>query len=444
MSTDFKQLKLSFEDKSAKIGVIGLGHVGLPLCLTFAEKGFQTLGFDIDKIKIISLENGSSYISHIDSADISSSISNGQFTPTIDFAKISKVDAVLICVPTPLAKNREPDLSYVVSTGEKIAPHLKSGQLVVLESTTYPGTSTEILRPLLEKNGLKSGQDIYLAYSPEREDPGNPNFGTSSIPKVVGGDGKAASELACAMYDQIVIKTISVSSMEVAEAVKLTENIFRSVNIAMVNELKIIYDKMGIDIWEVIEAAKSKPFGFMPFYPGPGFGGHCIPIDPFYLTWRAKQFGQETRFIELAGEINTAMPNYVVDVFARELEARFEASIKGARILLIGLAYKKNVNDTRESPAFTLIELLEAKGAVMDYYDPYIPEILPTREHSKLVGRRSVKWSKKRIGSYDATLICTDHDAIDYDELVAHSQLVIDTRNATKDITEGREKVIKA
>ena len=444
MSTDFKQLKLSFEDKSAKIGVIGLGYVGLPLCLTFAEKGFQTLGFDIDEIKIVSLMNGLSYISHIDSADISSFISSGQFTPTIDFARLSKMDAVLICVPTPLDKNREPDLSYVVSTGKKMAPHLKFGQLVVLESTTYPGTSTEILRPLLEKNGLKSGQDIYLAYSPEREDPGNPNFGTSNIPKVVGGDGKAAAELACTMYDQIVIKTIPVSSLEVAEAVKLTENIFRSVNIAMVNELKIIYDKMGIDIWEVIEAAKSKPFGFMPFYPGPGFGGHCIPIDPFYLTWRAKQFGQETRFIELAGEINTAMPNYVVDVFARELEARFEASIKGARILLIGLAYKKNVNDTRESPAFTLIELLEAKGAVMDYYDPYIPEILPTREHSKLVGRRSVKWSKKRIGSYDATLICTDHDAIDYDELVAHSQLVIDTRNATKDITEGREKVIKA
>jgi len=444
MSQDIAELKNSFEDKSAKIGIIGLGYVGLPLILTFVDKGFQTLGFDIDETKVVALENGSSYISHISSEDISKSITSGQFTPTTDFTKISEVDAILICVPTPLAENHEPDLSYVVSTGEKIAPYLKSGQLVVLESTTYPGTSAEILRPLLEKSGLTSGKEFYLAYSPEREDPGNPNFGTASIPKVVGGDGGDAGELASTMYDQIVVETVPVSSMEVAEAVKLTENIFRSVNIAMVNELKVIYDKMGIDVWEVIEAAKSKPFGYMPFYPGPGLGGHCIPIDPFYLTYRAGQFDLETRFIELAGEINTRMPAHVVDALSKEFEQQFEKNINGASILLIGLAYKKNVNDTRESPAFTLIELLEAKGANVDYFDPYVPEIPPTREHAALTGRPRIEWNAANLKKYDAALICTDHDNIDYDELVANSQLVIDTRNATNGVTDGREKVVKA
>nr|HIL75167.1 nucleotide sugar dehydrogenase [Rhodospirillales bacterium] len=300
MSKDINQIKAAFENKSAKIGVIGLGYVGLPLIMTFLDKNFQVYGFDIDETKINALINGESYIKHIASRNIISYIVNEQFKPTSDFSKISLVDAILICVPTPLNKNQEPDLSYIVSTGELIAPYLQTNQLIVLESTTYPGTSTEVLKPILEKNGLRSGKDLFLAYSPEREDPGNPKFGTASIPKIVGGDGDNARELACAIYNQIVVNTVPVSSMEVAEAVKLTENIFRAVNIAMINELKVIYDKMSIDIWEVIEAAKSKPFGFMPFYPGPGLGGHCIPIDPFYLTYRAKQFGQETKFIELA------------------------------------------------------------------------------------------------------------------------------------------------
>lgn len=444
MPIDIAELKNHFENKTAKIGIIGLGYVGLPLILTFVGKGFQTIGIDIDEGKVNALIDGQSYISHIPASETSAAISEGQFLPTTDFSKITEVDAILICVPTPLGDNREPDLSYIISTGEKIAPYLRANQLVVLESTTYPGTSSEILRPILENSGLKSGKDFFLAYSPEREDPGNPSFGTASIPKVVGGDGEEASELASAMYDQIVVKTIPVSSMEVAEAVKLTENIFRSVNIAMVNELKVIYDKMGIDVWEVIEAAKSKPFGYMPFYPGPGLGGHCIPIDPFYLTYRAKEFGQETRFIELAGEINTQMPAHVVDVLAAALKEKSGRDLQGARILLLGLAYKKNVDDTRESPAFVLIELLEAQGAEVSYYDPFVPVLPKTREHGALASRESIKWSGDTISAFDAALICTDHDDVNYEELVAHSKLVIDTRNATASVTVDQGNVVKA
>ena len=444
MSKDINQIKAAFENKSAKIGVIGLGYVGLPLIMTFIEKNFQVYGFDIDETKINALINGESYIKHIASRNIIKNIVNEQFKPTSDFSKISLVDAVLICVPTPLNKNREPDLSYIVSTGELIAPYLQTNQLIVLESTTYPGTSTEVLKPILEKNGLRSGKDLFLAYSPEREDPGNPKFGTASIPKIVGGDGDNARELACAIYNQIVVNTVPVSSMEVAEAVKLTENIFRAVNIAMINELKIIYDKMGIDIWEVIEAAKSKPFGYMPFYPGPGLGGHCIPIDPFYLAYRAKQFGQETKFIELAGKINTQMPNYVIKVLESSLQAKFDKEIKGAKILIMGLAYKKNVDDTRESPAFVLLELLKARGATVAYFDPFVPSIPETREHAAHAGQKSIDWSAEELAKYDAALICTDHDGINYEELVAKSKLVIDTRNATASINNKLGKIIKA
>jgi len=444
MSKDINQIKAAFENKSAKIGVIGLGYVGLPLIMTFLDKNFQVYGFDIDETKINALINGESYIKHIASRNIIKYIANEQFKPTSDFSKISLVDAVLICVPTPLNKNREPDLSYIVSTGELIAPYLQTNQLIVLESTTYPGTSTEVLKPILEKNGLRSGKDLFLAYSPEREDPGNPKFGTASIPKIVGGDGDNARELACAIYNQIVVNTVPVSSMEVAEAVKLTENIFRAVNIAMINELKIIYDQMGIDIWEVIEAAKSKPFGYMPFYPGPGLGGHCIPIDPFYLAYRAKQFGQKTKFIELAGKINTQMPNYVIEVLESSLQAKFDKEIKGAKILIMGLAYKKNVDDTRESPAFVLLELLKARGATVAYFDPFVPSIPETREHAAHAGQKSIDWSAEELAKYDAALICTDHDGINYEELVAKSKLVIDTRNATASINNKLGKIIKA
>ena len=444
MSKDINQIKAAFENKSAKIGVIGLGYVGLPLIMTFLDKNFQVYGFDIDETKINALINGESYIKHIASRNIIKYIVNEQFKPTSDFSKISLVDAVLICVPTPLNKNREPDLSYIVSTGELIAPYLQTNQLIVLESTTYPGTSTEVLKPILEKNGLRSGKDLFLAYSPEREDPGNPKFGTASIPKIVGGDGDNARELACAIYNQIVVNTVPVSSMEVAEAVKLTENIFRAVNIAMINELKIIYDQMGIDIWEVIEAAKSKPFGYMPFYPGPGLGGHCIPIDPFYLAYRAKQFGQKTKFIELAGKINTQMPNYVIEVLESSLQAKFDKEIKGAKILIMGLAYKKNVDDTRESPAFVLLELLKARGATVAYFDPFVPSIPETREHAAHAGQKSIDWSAEELAKYDAALICTDHDGINYEELVAKSKLVIDTRNATASINNKLGKIIKA
>lgn len=444
MSENIDQLIASFHDNSARVGIIGLGYVGLPLALTLAENRFNVTGFDVDQGKIDNLQAGRSYISHIADDSVKKYIENGRFTATPDFSQIAEMDAILICVPTPLTGDREPDLSYVVLTAEAIFPYIRKGQLIVLESTTYPGTCDEVLRPIFEKGGMKSGVDFYLAYSPEREDPGNPNFGTSTIPKVVGGDGADALNLALALYNQIVVNTVPVSSMDVAEAVKLTENIFRSVNIALVNELKVIYDKMGIDVWEVIEAAKTKPFGFMPFYPGPGLGGHCIPIDPFYLTWRAKQFGQETRFIELAGEINTAMPAYVVARLEMEMKARFDKELDGASILLVGLAYKKNVNDTRESPAFVLIEQLEKKGAQVEYYDPYVPEIMMTREHAELAGRHSIEWSAAQIGTYDAALICTDHDNVDYDELFENSQLIVDTRNAIRADTECQGKIVKA
>ncbi|MDP6774318.1 MAG: nucleotide sugar dehydrogenase [Rhodospirillales bacterium] len=431
-------------ERQARVGVIGLGYVGLPLARAFANAGFPTTGFDADGAKVEKLNGGDSYLRHIPGPEIRAMLDSGNFRAEVDFAQLAGMDAILICVPTPLAAGREPDLSHVVATTEAVARHLRPGQLVVLESTTYPGTTAEVMRPILEGGGLRSESDFYLAYSPEREDPGNPEHETTKIPKVVGGDGTRALGLARALYDQVVVRTVPVSSAQTAEAVKLTENIFRAVNIALVNELKLVYAKMGIDVWEVIGAAETKPFGFMPFYPGPGLGGHCIPIDPFYLSWRARQFGQPTRFIELAGEINTAMPDYVVGVVEKALQERFSRPIGGARILLVGVAYKPNVEDIRETPAFTLIELLEAAGAEVAYHDPYVPEIPLTRDHAPLAGRRSQEWAPERFGDYDAALICTGHDAIDYDALVATSRLVVDTRNATAGVAEGREKIVKA
>ena len=443
-ATGYSALLDRFESKTAKVGIIGLGYVGLPLALACAKCGFTTIGFDVDDAKIVTLGQGKSYLKHISGKNIKKAVGNGALAASGDFSRLADMDAILICVPTPLASENKPDLSYVTSTTDVIAKNLQVGQLVVLESTTYPGTTAEILRPILEAGGLKSGEDFYLAYSPEREDPGNLTHETSIIPKVVGGDGAEALKLAEALYNQIVVKTVPVSSLDTAEAVKLTENIFRSVNIALVNELKLIYDKMGIDVWEVIEAAKTKPFGYMPFYPGPGLGGHCIPIDPFYLTWRAEQFGQKTRFIELAGEINTAMPGHVVQVLEDALKERFDKDMVGASVLVLGVAYKKNIDDVRESPAFIIIELLEGKGASTAFYDPHVVEIPTTREHMQLAGRRSIDWDPSCLADYDAVLIVTDHDGVDYAALVKESLLVVDTRNSTSTIADPEGKTLRA
>ncbi len=430
--------------KTARIGIIGLGYVGLPLACLFAEKGFDVIGFDIDPKKIGVLNAGRSYIKHIPATRIGPLVKAGKLAASDDFSGLRRMDAIIICVPTPLTKFREPDLRFIVTTGESVARFLRKGQIVVLESSTYPGTTTEVLKPILERGGLKSGRDFLLAYSPEREDPGNEKFGTAAIPKVVGGDGAKALKLAQQLYDAVVVKTVPVSSPETAEAIKLTENIFRAVNIAMVNELKVIFDAMGIDVWEVIEAAKTKPFGFMPFYPGPGLGGHCIPIDPFYLTWKAREFGINTRFIELAGEINTLMPRYVVGRLAEALSTHAGRALKKAKILMIGLAYKKNVDDMRESPSLTLIGMLEEAGAVVDYHDPFILRIKPSREHGHLTDRRSVPLTPKRIAAADAVLIVTDHDSVDYKLIARHAPLVVDTRNAMAKNGAGSRRVVKA
>jgi UDP-N-acetyl-D-glucosamine dehydrogenase len=431
-------------DRSFRLGIIGLGYVGLPLALAAARAGFEVIGFDINPARVDALNAGHPGIRHIADSDLQAEIDAGRFIASTDFRRFGEADGLVICVPTPLTRHREPDLSFVVRTVEAIAEGLRRGQLVVLESTTYPGTTEEVIKPILERTGLKSGQDFYLAFSPEREDPGNPQFATASIPKVVGGDGAEALELAQQLYRAFVVETVPVSSTATAEAVKLTENIFRSVNIALVNELKQIYAAMGIDIWEVIDAAKTKPFGFMPFYPGPGLGGHCIPIDPFYLSWKAREFDIPARFIELAGEINTAMPRLVVAQLAQALDQRFAAGLNGAKILIIGAAYKKNVDDMRESPSLRLIELLEQRGASADYHDPHVPVIPPTREHAALAGRRSVALTSEVVGGYAAVLIATDHDAVDYQALVAAARLVVDTRNVCQRSGAMAGNVVKA
>ena len=417
--------------RDAVVGIVGMGYVGIRLALAALRQGFTVIGFDIDQKRVDGLNAGRTKIKHIQMEWIVKGVKSGRFTATTDFARMSEPDALLIAVPTPLTKYREPDLSYVVKTTEAIGKRLRKGQLIVLESTTYPGTTDEVMRPMLEKaTGLVSGQDFFLAFSPEREDPGNPDFGTSKIPKVVGGDGAEALAMADALYSNLVVRTVPVSSTATAEAVKLTENIFRAVNIALVNELKQVYAAMGIDIWEVIDAAKTKPFGFMPFYPRPGLGGHCIPIDPFYLTWKAREYDITTRFIELAGQINSRMPYIVVNKLAELVDTQRRRNLSDARILILGIAYKKNIDDMRESPALKLIELIEKRGAHVEYHDPFIPVIPPTREHPELTGRKSAAFDAASLQGFDAVLIVTDHDDVDYGLLACHAKLIVDTRNA--------------
>ncbi|HOK77092.1 MAG TPA: nucleotide sugar dehydrogenase [Verrucomicrobiota bacterium] len=426
------------------IAVVGLGYVGLPLSLQFARSGVRVLGLDIDPAKVDSLNQGTSYIQHIPSAAVAELVKNGSFAASTDFSRVREVEAIIICVPTPLNRNREPDISYILATGRTIAPHLQRGTLVVLESTTYPGTTDEDLRNVLESgSGLKAGKDFHLAFSPEREDPGNPQSEVARIPKVIGGFTPACLERAKQLYGRAIQRIVPVSSCRAAEATKLLENIFRSVNIALVNELKLVYGAMGIDIWEVIEAAKTKPFGFMAFYPGPGLGGHCIPIDPFYLTWKAREYGQHTRFIELAGEINTSMPKYVVSRVIEALNAQRRA-LNGSRVLVLGLAYKPNVDDDRESPSYILMDLLKEGGAEVAYYDPHIPVIRPSREHSHWAGTRSVSWDRQTIASFDVVSIATHHKAINYEELAEWAQCVVDTRNAMAVVKTKPGQVWKA
>ena len=434
-----RTLQKRIKDKEALVGVVGLGYVGLPLVKAFLKKGFAVTGFDIDRRKVDMLNQGKSYIKHITAAELRPFLSTKRFAATTEFARLTDMDAVLICVPTPLDDHRNPDLSFVLTTTETIAGHLRKGQLVVLESTTYPGTTDEEMLPILERGGLKAGRDFFLAFSPERENPGDPVYTAENTPKVVGGLTKDCLALADTLYSQVVVKTVPVSSTRAAESTKLLENIFRSVNIALVNELKMIFDRMGIDVWEVIQAASSKPFGFMPFYPGPGLGGHCIPIDPFYLTWKAREVDYSTKFIELAGEINTAMPYYVIN---KTLEALAEKgkSFKGSKILVLGIAYKKDIDDQRESPSLKIISLLQKKGAKVEYNDPYVPESSGHREYPGM-SLKSVPLTAKRLRQADAVIIATDHTSYDFGWIVKNAKLVVDTRNAVK---AGSKNVIKA
>ena len=431
-------------DRSATVGVIGCGYVGLPLLRAFSLRGFSTIGFDVDPAKIELLNQGGSYIRHIPAEDVAAMVVTGRFSASADFTRTAEADILILCVPTPLGPSRTPDLSFVIASAEEILPRLRPGQLIILESTTYPGTTSDVVVPILERSGLVSGRDFHIAYSPEREDPGNSAFRTEDIPKIVGADDPVALELTCALYDQIVPRTVPVSSTKVAEAAKLTENIFRAVNIALANELKEVYGRMGIDVWEVIDAAATKPFGFMPFYPGPGLGGHCIPIDPLYLSWKARVHEVQTRFIELADEINSAMPYKIVDAVATALHQRQARSLTGSRILLVGLAYKRDVGDLRESPAIKILELLEAAGAKVDYYDPYVVVVQPNREYPGLAGRTSVEWSPGSFSAYHAAVIATDHRTVAYEALVAACPLIIDTRNATRHVAGRAAKVILA
>ncbi len=427
-----------------KIAVVGLGYVGLPLSLQFARSGVEVVGLDIDAEKVKALNQGRSYIKHITSDAIAEFTQAGKFSASTDFSHVKEVDAVIICVPTPLNKNREPDISYIVETGRAIAPHLAKGTLVVLESTTYPGTTDDDLRKVLEGgSGLSAGTDFHLAFSPEREDPGNDQSKVKVVPKVIGGYTQACLEHAMSVYGKAIDTLVPVSSCRVAEATKLLENIFRSVNIALVNELKLVYGAMGIDVWDVINAAKTKPFGFMAFYPGPGLGGHCIPIDPFYLTWKAREYGKNTRFIELAGEINTQMPEHVVHRVAEALNDRGKA-LRGSRVLVLGLAYKPNVDDERESPSYVLMSLLSERGVEVEYHDPYVPEIKPTREHSRWAGKASTKWNQRTIGGFDLVLIATNHTCVNYEELAEWAPCIVDTRNAMAAVKVAPGQVWKA
>jgi len=411
----------------AVIGIVGLGYVGLPLALAFVEKSFRVLGFDVDPAKIEALSRGESYIKHLDVERIASANATGRFAATADFARLAEPDAVIICVPTPLTPQREPDMSYVEQTAKQVRTTLRQGQLIVLESTTYPGTTDELLKGILEQSGLRCGTDFYLAFSPEREDPGRKDFTTTTTPKVVGGVDEASGDLAQALYDQVVARTVRVSTARAAEAAKLVENIFRAVNIALVNELKVVYDRMGIDIWEVLDAAATKPFGFMRFNPGPGWGGHCIPLDPFYLSWKAREYGVVPKFIELAGEVNVTMPRYVVNKLQEALN-KLGKTVKGSKVLILGLAYKKDIDDTRESPAFEIMELLEELGASVSYHDPHVPVIPPTRRHADKAGLPSLSLTAANLEKQDAVVLVTDHTSVDYELVGRHARLIVDTR----------------
>jgi UDP-N-acetyl-D-glucosamine dehydrogenase len=434
----------AIEARTAVVGVIGLGYVGLPLAVACSRAGFSTIGFDIDPEKILQLGRGTSYIGAVTHTALLTEQKADRFSATSDFTRLADCDVVIICVPTPLSRNREPDLRFVEATVETIASHLRDGQLIVLESTTYPGTTEQIVIPALERRGMRSGTDFLVGFSPEREDPGNQSFHTTSIPKVIAGDGPLAAKTMEAFYGAVVDRVVAVSAPRVAEAVKITENVFRAVNVALVNELKVIFKAMDIDVWEVIDAAATKPFGYMPFYPGPGLGGHCIPIDPFYLTWRAREFGIATRFIELAGEINVAMPHYVVGQLDEALDRIHGKSLGSARVLIIGIAYKKNVSDIRESPSLHLMELLEKRGTDVCYHDLHVTIIPPTREHAALSGRESVALTADNVARFDAILIATDHDNVDYALVDKHAPLIIDTRNIMEKNGFSSDRIFKA
>ncbi|HNX26823.1 MAG TPA: nucleotide sugar dehydrogenase [Phycisphaerae bacterium] len=438
-----KQLLEKIKKREVVVGVMGLGYVGLPLVREFIRGGANVLGFDLDERKIKSLMAGKSYIEHIPSATVQEMLAGGRFSATSNPKQLAKADCILIAVPTPLNKMREPDLQYVEATANTISTIIRKGQLIVLESTTYPGTTRDVVLPILARSGLKVGRDFFLAFSPEREDPGRKDYSTKTIPKVVGGYDRDSLAAAKACYQIAIDRVVPVSSCEAAEAAKILENTYRCVNIALVNELKVLFDRMGIDIWEVINAAKTKPFGFTAFYPGPGLGGHCIPIDPFYLSWKAREYNMSTRFIELAGEVNCAMPEYVVHRTMEALNLRKKA-LNGSKVLVMGLAYKKDVDDDRESPSYHLIELLMARGAKVDYNDPHCHEIQMTREHAELAGIKSKKLSPAMIASYDVVIISTDHTKYDYDMIVKNAKLVMDTRNATANVKGSRKNIVKA
>ena len=440
-SNSYRALLGKIQERKAHVGVIGLGYVGLPLVREFCHGGFAVTGFDVDQAKIKALSSGRSYIKHIPSSMLREMVDTGRFHATADMARLSKPDAIIICVPTPLTRTKDPDLQFVEGTAHAIAKTLRAGQLVSLESTTYPGTTRDVVQPILEATGLKVEKDFWLAFSPEREDPGRKDHSTRTIPKLVGGIGPQSLALAHALYSSVIEKAIAVESCEVAEAAKVVENVYRCVNIALVNELKVIFDAMGIDVWQVIAAASTKPFGFQPFYPGPGLGGHCIPIDPFYLSWKAKEFEQSAKFIELAGQINTSMPEYVMEKVVRAINDAGK-SIKSANVLVLGLAYKKDVDDLRESPSVTLIEMLRKRGAKVDYNDPYILKTHRQREHD--LRMTSKKLDEKMLKTYDCVLIATDHSCYDYDFIVRHASLVVDSRNACAKVKAGRSKIVKA
>jgi len=431
------------KDRSCVVGIVGLGYVGLPLALGYSEQGFKVVGFDVDQRKVDAIEGGTSYIEHIPANSIRAARSEGKLKPTTDFSRIREVDAIVICVPTPLDRHREPDLTYVESTISSVLPYLKEGQLISLESTTYPGTTEESIASKVREAGFEIGKEAFVVYSPEREDPGNANYTGANIPKVVGGMTDDCLEAGVALYGAMFEEVVPVSSPRVAEFSKLLENIYRAVNIGLVNEMKIVADRMGVDIWEVISAAASKPFGFTPFYPGPGLGGHCIPIDPFYLTWKAREYGIHTRFIELAGEVNAGMPEYVVAKIGDVLN-EVAKPVRGSRILVMGLAYKPNVDDMRESPSFEIMSALREKGAEVSYYDPHIPRITRTREHAEWTGTESVGWSHATISSFDCVVIATNHADYNLEELADWAPLIVDTRNAMSAVPSVGGKIFKA